>query len=118
MLLANLLAHQGQLPCCTNILNVQVLSDLTLSKYFFIPLVMYKSQNKHGLRAGEYSLSYSRCLILFKNALGQIGVDSSKFGLHSLLNQEARQLQRQLEYQTDNLEGIASGNHNHLRIGM
>ena len=65
-------------------INCAGLSDLTLSDYLFRPLVMYKSYNKHGLRAGEYSLSYSRCLELFKKALGQIGVDSSKFGLHSL----------------------------------
>ena len=42
----------------------------------------FKSKSKHELRSG--SLPYTRCREIFKEALEDIGVDSSKYGLHSL----------------------------------
>ncbi|XP_072028447.1 LOW QUALITY PROTEIN: integrase/recombinase xerD homolog [Amphiura filiformis] len=51
-------------------------------QYLFRPLVFMKSSGKYFLRAGK--MSYSRCRDLLKEALVGIGVDSKRFGLHSL----------------------------------
>ena len=40
---------------------------------------MYKLRNSPGQK-----LSYTRCLEIFKEALSSLGLDSTKFGLHSL----------------------------------
>ncbi len=63
-------------------INVAGLFDLSLSDYLFRPIVMFKSENKYRLRDGK--LSYTRCREIFKETLEEVGLDSTKFGLHSL----------------------------------
>jgi len=62
-------------------LNCASVGDLTSSEYLYRPIVLFKSKNKYELRTVK--LSYSRCREIFKEALEEIGVDSSNFGLHS-----------------------------------
>ncbi|XP_072028609.1 integrase/recombinase xerD homolog [Amphiura filiformis] len=55
---------------------------LDISQYLFTSITMLKSQNKYVVRSRK--LSYSRCREILKEALGEIGLDASKFGVHSL----------------------------------
>ncbi len=51
-------------------------------KFLIRPVVYAQSIQAYRLRNGQ--LSYSRCREIFKNALKEVGVDPTKFGLHSL----------------------------------
>ena len=50
--------------------------------FIFRPVNFCKSLDKYKLREGQ--LSYSRCLELFREALTSVGLNASKFGMHSL----------------------------------
>ncbi|XP_072037315.1 integrase/recombinase xerD homolog [Amphiura filiformis] len=58
------------------------INDPNSEEFLFRPVVLLKSLNKYVLRSGK--LSYTRCSEILKEALEAIGLDSSKFGLHSL----------------------------------
>ena len=51
--------------------------------YLFRPIVYCKRSNTYVLR-GETCLSYTRAREILLSALGSLGLDKSKFGLHSL----------------------------------
>ncbi|XP_072035512.1 integrase/recombinase xerD homolog [Amphiura filiformis] len=63
-------------------LRIAGLNSESDDNYLFRPLNFSKSTGVHVLREGQ--LSYTRCLELFREALDEVGVDSKKFGLHSL----------------------------------
>ena len=63
-------------------LNVAELYDEADEEFLFRPVSFCSSNNVYKLRSGQ--LSYTRCLELLKQALSSVGLDPSKFGMHSL----------------------------------
>ena len=63
-------------------INCAGFDGLDPSHYLYTSITMLKSQNKYVIRSDK--LSYSRCREIIKGALQEIGLDASKFGVHSL----------------------------------
>jgi integrase len=80
------IAPTGRPTCPVNMLHQYLkcagISDLQSNDFLFRPITYLKSSGLFTLRKGK--VSYSRCREIFKEALESIGIDSSKFGLHSL----------------------------------
>ncbi|XP_041479963.1 integrase/recombinase xerD homolog isoform X2 [Lytechinus variegatus] len=76
----------GKATCPVNMMRRYLESTQSVSRdendFVFRPLTFCKSQNCYKLRKGK--MSYSRCREIFKEVLEAIGVNSKKFGLHSL----------------------------------
>ena len=74
----------GSVSCPVKMLKqyMQLAESGNSSDFLFRPVRFFRSLQKHRLQAGQ--LSYSRCRELFKEALEGVGLDSARFGLHSL----------------------------------
>ena len=76
----------GKVTCPVRMLSKYVqLAEITnqdSSEFLFRPIALHKSNGQYKLRSGK--MTYTRTREIVKDALKSIGLDSSKFGLHSL----------------------------------
>ncbi len=76
----------GAVTCPVNMLRnyckLADIEDFESSNYLFRPICFHKSIGRYKLRSGK--MSYTRTREILKEALDTIGLDSSKFGIHSL----------------------------------
>ena len=76
----------GKVTCPVRMLSKYVqyaeITNQDSSEFLFRPIALHKSNGQYKLRSGK--MTYTRTREIVKDALKSIGLDSSKFGLHSL----------------------------------